>query len=247
MRPCQRACKGEDAASCTWVAHALLVPAGPHHDPGRAHALLARACEDRFFRACADLGLSIADTDPKRSAQLLSRGCEAGYGRACVTYVGRHLLSAPPFDWPAAAPWLQRGCAADDALACVAVGDLLRTGQGLAADPQAARESYHRACELGRKSACDEEAESASGEPRLHAIYAPDPPIDRLVALAEADANVRVRVCVGPSGDVEVGRVGGASGSVATLVRGIVESWRFTPTGATGPRCREIVFGIQVE
>jgi hypothetical protein len=239
---CARACDKDDAAACLWVAHAWDEP-GPRRNAERAHTLTTRACERDFPRACAELGLAVASRE--RAKVLLRGACEDGYGRACVGYVARVVLMAPPFDWAAARPWLERGCEADDALACVVLGDLLRTGQGIAEDAQLARERLHRACELGRSSACDEEA---AGESRLHALYNPDPRVDEIAGAIEGDAaDVRVRFCVGPGGDVVVRQVEAQPAKLAALVRAVVSSWRYAPTGRAEPACNEVVFAIAAQ
>jgi hypothetical protein len=239
---CARACDKGDAAACLWVAQAWEEPS-PRRDPERARRLMTRACKADDARACAHLGLVTTDRD--RAAQLLRAACDDRYGRACVWYVARVVLAKAPFDWTAARPWLDKGCKADDALACVAMGDLLRTGAGTVADPQLARESLHRACELGSSSACDEES---AGEPRLHALYNPDPRTDELAGALDGDtAEVRVRYCVGPGGEVTVAEVEPSASEVAALARRVVATWRFTPTGRPGPACSHVVFAIAAE
>lgn len=239
---CARACDKGEPAPCLWVAQAWDEP-GPRHDPERARKLMTRACEGGFPRACASLGLAIADRE--RAAVLLQRSCEAGYGRGCVGYVARVVLERAPFDWAAARPWLERGCRADDALACVALGDLLRTGQGVAADPQLARERYHRACELGRSSACEDEA---ADEPRLHALFNPDPRTDELAgAMVGEAAEVRVRFCVGPGGEVDVRDVDSKAAKLSAVARRVVASWRYAPTGRSAPACTQVVFAVAAE
>ncbi len=240
MAACETACEADDPAACLWLAHALELDG---RAPARVRKLRERACEGGYARACGHLGLAIATADPKRSATLLRGACERGHGRACVWLVARHVLAKTPLDWAAAAPWLERGCAADDALACVAIGDLAHSGRGVPADPQRARESWHRACELGRSSACDEEA---LGAPRLHALFNPDPPPRELSDRLEADASdVRVRYCVRPDGGVEVRSVEPAASRAGALCRDVVRTWRFLPTGRAAAACTEVVFAIR--
>ena len=239
---CARACDKGEPAACLWVAQAWDEPS-PRRDPERAQALMTRACEGELPRACAHLGLVVADR--RRAEVLLRRACEAGYGRACVWYVARVVLDAPPFDWGAARPWLARGCEADDALACVVQGDLLRTGQGVAADPQLARESYHRACELGRGSACEDET---AAEPGLHALYNPDPRTEDLAgAVVGSEAAVRVRFCVAPEGPVQVRDAESDAPKLAALARRVVATWRYAPTGRPAPACTQVVFAVATE
>jgi hypothetical protein len=240
MQRCEVACETGEQGACLWVAHGLEL-AG--RSPGRVRKLMERSCEAGYARACGHLGLALLDADPKRSATLLRGACEQGHGRACVWLVARHVLAKTPLDWAAAAPWLERGCAADDALACVGIGDLARTGRGVPADPQRARERRHRACELGRSSACDDEA---SGEPHLHALFSPDPPLRELSDRLDADAtDVRVRYCVQPDGVVRVRKVEPAGSSAGKLCREVVGTWRFLPTGRAAPACTEVVFAIR--
>jgi hypothetical protein len=244
MALCEHACDDDrDPGACLWVAESLALP-GPRHDAELARALVTRACGRGFLRACAQLGVALASTDAKQSRAHLERACAGGYGRACVTYAALHVLALSPLDWKAAAPWLERGCKADDALACVAFADLLRAGVGVEADPQRARETHHRACELGRSSACDEEA---AGTTKQHAIHAPDPPVDALAPHAKGVTNVRVDFCVAPDGAVEVRSVAPPQGELAALCRRVVATWRFTPSGRTSPACSEVVFAIAVD
>src|SRR5688500_13621219 len=55
---CLGPCDAGEPAACLWVAHALE-RSGPHHDPDRARALVIRACDRGYSRACAHWGMAI--------------------------------------------------------------------------------------------------------------------------------------------------------------------------------------------
>lgn len=60
-----------------------------------------------------------------------------------------------PRSAPAAAVWFKKACDGDDAVACRALGGLLRAGDGVPRDEPRARALFDKACARKDTQACD--------------------------------------------------------------------------------------------
>lgn len=84
--------------------------------------------------------------------------CEAGLPRAC-TELARALMYSDPAATPAEinpepSTLARQACEAGDTTGCLLYAQALEGGWGIAADQDAAKESYERACSGGQISAC---------------------------------------------------------------------------------------------
>ena len=66
-----------------------------------------------------------------------------------------------PAGTAAAAVWLEKACAHNDAVGCRVLGDLLRDGKGVTKDEARAAVLRKHACELGDTAACERSAPAA--------------------------------------------------------------------------------------
>lgn len=244
---CQGPCGAGDPAACLHLAEGYVEGVGVEADPQRGIALMRKACDAGFGRACAYLAAAIGDQDRAEAVELARRGCEGGYGGGCIWYVSHRILAgegAP--DWRGAAPWLERGCNAGYAKSCVLFGDLLRTGMGVASDPGRAHDLYARACDGGQKLACRlaQDLTETPGD-LLHVIASPDPSAAALAETREHfSGKLRVDFCVDTDGSVEAKRPSGAPPRLAALAQDTVAHWQFAPTGLPDPFCTSVAFEL---
>jgi hypothetical protein len=243
---CSGPCQRDDAASCLHLAEGYMAGAGLARDPQRALGLMQKSCDLGFGRACGYLAAAIGRHDPARAKKLGKLGCDKGYGGACIWYVGHHVVAGVPPNWREAAPFLQRGCDAGHARACLLWGDLLRTGEGVTRDPAGASAAYAKACEAGESEAC-RLAEAAPDGAIVHDL-ATEHPTHADVASTNHRGNfqIEVQLCVTSQGTTEVEAVTGAPEKLSALIRAAVESWRFAPTGSAEPSCTAVKFAYEI-
>lgn len=244
---CAGPCQSGDAAACLHLAEAHATGFAVERDPERALALMRKSCELGLGRGCGYLAAAIGQGDPAKSRTLAMQGCELGYGGACVWLVGHHVVTGTPPDWPAAAPWLERGCASGHGRACLLWGDLLRTGQGTTKDDAAAKVAYRTSCDAGEDAAC-QLAEGTPTEPVFHQLSADDPPADALRRTRQrGHFAVTMKLCVQADGSATVESMEGATGALADVVRTTVSGWRWAPTGASVPPCTKMTLDLRLE
>lgn len=121
---CAAACRAGDAGSCD---RALILLRRADGANGVAHAvrLFQDACEGGTARACFEFG----------------RAHQSGWGGLAPNEA-------------TGASWFRKSCERADVGGCAAWGQALVTGQGVAADPEAARPILQHACESGEPLAC---------------------------------------------------------------------------------------------
>jgi len=244
---CSGPCQRDEAAACLHLAEGYMAGAGLARDPKRALGLMQKSCDLGFARACGYLAMAIGRNEPARAKQLGRKGCDAGYGGACVWYVAHHVVAGVPPNWREAAPLLQRGCEADHARACLAWGDVMRSGLAGQSDPAGAALAWTKACEGGSKEGCDRTAEPPTGMP-CHSLSSDSPPRDELVDAGErGHVSIKVEFCVAADGTTQVESITGAPRKLEAIVRTTVEGWRWTPPAAGIKPCSAQVFEMSFD
>ncbi len=109
--------------------------------------------------------------DPIKFLAFTDQLCRLDYARGCANlarYFGVATTAEAHFS---AINFYDRACNSGDADACAAASDYYLTGRASVADPERARDTLYRACDLGRQSACQDLAEfyrrGVGGEPNL--------------------------------------------------------------------------------
>jgi hypothetical protein len=153
----------------------------PVADPGRAFALLLRACEGGMSGACESLGdrFRRGDGVPENKARALAfyqRVCDSGNSSVCVT-VGKMYArgEGTPQDRERAFSIFQRECNHRDAEACGELGSFFQRGEIV---PQSTRRAYSLfllACRGHARDACFP----------LGLMYEQGDPVERNLAVAE--------------------------------------------------------------
>ncbi len=158
----------------TFAAMYAMQVVGPSH-PGKAVSFWQSSCADGKHNACRNLRAiyrdncyagkvgdcyALADTvgaqgfpdaDPGLRAMAFAQACDLGDQNGCLRF--DEALSG------GARPWLDQGCATDDAQSCYALGTATLLGLGAPADRAAAAGYFTKACEQRLPTACGNLAE----------------------------------------------------------------------------------------
>jgi TPR repeat protein len=123
MTGCQRG----DGRGCDELGHR-----SERDDPEGAMRMFERSCGLGDWGGCESASLAYRDHDERQSAVMAGRACALGYDDAC------ERAAAYPSDEPLppdVASGIRNACLAGSQVACYWLGDRLRTGRGLPADP----------------------------------------------------------------------------------------------------------------
>jgi TPR repeat protein len=120
-----------DARGCDSYGDMFLTGLGVPADVDRALALINRACDGRYARACERLG---------------------------TLYI-EGLIKHDYIADPRGAEYMRRACEAESAEACLYFGDFLLQGRGVGKDVPAAHRYFQRSCAMGDQRGCEADAE----------------------------------------------------------------------------------------
>ncbi len=136
-----RACEAGNALACSSAASRIARGTGVTADGRRAVAIWERACETGAGADCFEAGLAYRDgelivADRARALDLFGRGCVRGSAAACEEGAELSLEVAGGAD--VALALYRAGCEGGRGETCNRLGDVLRDGEGVPADPTAA-------------------------------------------------------------------------------------------------------------
>jgi hypothetical protein len=152
----RRGCELGDMSSCMSFGSDYQSGTGVKQDKGKAAQLYLQACNGGAGTACATLAgmydgsnpaMGFA-ADPLKVVKYAQRGCEGGNGQSCT------MLAHLSVDKAVALKLLRRACNGNDAIACTEAGVAYEKGDGMPANPSAAKAYYKRACDSGHKDGC---------------------------------------------------------------------------------------------
>jgi hypothetical protein len=145
-----RACEDGDARACTNIADVLLTR-DRSGDSELAIQLLVDACDASAHLACVRLADTLGEEDAR---PLLDRSCTAGEPMACL-----HLGDLERASNSVRAYGLY-GLACEDRIfdACYKQGVMLKAGEGVSRDPEAAFALFRDLCANGGAAGCRENA-----------------------------------------------------------------------------------------
>ncbi|HVV85043.1 MAG TPA: tetratricopeptide repeat protein, partial [Kofleriaceae bacterium] len=145
-----RACQAGNGIACSSAASRIAHGTGVAADGPLAVAIWERGCETGAGDDCYEAGLSYRDgelvpADHARALDLFRRGCLRGSPDACEEGADLSLAAAGGAD--AALALYRAGCDGGRGETCTRLGDVLRDGEGVKADPAGAAAAYRAGCE----------------------------------------------------------------------------------------------------
>jgi TPR repeat protein len=156
----RRGCNGGNVDACNRLGILHGQAGGPHRDGARV--ALEEACAGNIQTACGIVGMRLVDDnptgfDPALAERYLTRACSEDEDGVRVTcrHLGRLYRDGPSGfrrDPVQAREFFRRGCQAEDASACNALG--LLCGNGVPPDPDCARTAYESACTANMAEGC---------------------------------------------------------------------------------------------
>lgn len=165
----ERGCELHDPAGCTGVAWLMLEV----RDYAHAMPILEDSCRDGDHAACSLIADELqpgngmardkgVPEDLSRALRLYDAACTAAKpGDGCTSgcnslgslyYYGHHSATSNAqvsVDHAKAASYYDRACTLGCINSCDTLGDMLRTGDGITAEPARAAKSYEKACKTG--------------------------------------------------------------------------------------------------
>lgn len=153
-------CNRHSPIGCGMLGSFVALGVGGAKDPERARELFTFACENGDALSCESLGGQAIDPaspplDLPRAAKFFLRACDLGHVRACLRAAatiqdGELEPHRDPLEL------YSRACDSGFPLACVFLGESLRSDASGQSELDRATAAFARACRLGHSAACSE-------------------------------------------------------------------------------------------
>ena len=160
----ERGCSLGNGDACGSLAAVLLLGEVVPQDAARGVALLDDACQAGDAVACSEVAdvyrtakfggsardhLKGFDPDSKKAVIAFKRACTLRADQ-CEYAASKMQEMAPEVDPKETLPIAERGCAAEDEMACALLAKMYTLGEGVAKDEAKAREYFAKACNNGK-------------------------------------------------------------------------------------------------
>ena len=156
--------KKKQGKVCLELGKRYVNGTGVTADPIKALEHYRKACDLKVALGCGYAGTMVTTgegtaKDEKAGYALREKACKLGEGMSCndlgVAW-SENKNGATDVDHAKAKKFYAQACKLKDALGCFNLGNIYRTGEGMAADPKQAVVFFQKSCDVGGAKGCTE-------------------------------------------------------------------------------------------